>query len=264
MSRIFCNGHEATAADLAAALTNYGHFTSMQVRGGAVQGLELHVQRLQQGTRELFASELDEAQLRGWMRSALDVCQLVDASLRITVLSRQFDFRQPLRPVPADVLVSVAAPVPATDTARALCSVAYSREMPHLKHVGTFALFQHRRQALQAGFDDAVFVGNDGCISEGATWNLAFWDGRRVWWPQAPALRGTTEQLLMDALAEQGVAQIRGEVALTGLARFSGGIACNSAGLWPISAIDRHHFPDSAQLLAMMRPLLDARPWQPL
>ncbi|WP_305805519.1 aminotransferase class IV family protein [Stenotrophomonas sp. YIM B06876] len=264
MSRIFCNGYEATAEALAAALTNYGHFTSMQVRGSAVQGLDLHLQRLQQGTQALFSSGLDEAQLRGWLRAALAACGVVDASLRITVLSRQFDFRQPLSPVPVDVLVSVAAPVPPADRARALCSVAYSREMPHLKHLGTFALFQHRRQALQAGYDDAVFVDGDGHVSEGTTWNLALWDGRRVHWPQAPALRGTTEQLLMDGLASQGGAQTRSEVALAALDQFSGAIACNSAGIWPISRIDRQPFPDSASLLAMLRPLLDTRPWQPL
>ncbi|HBZ46612.1 MAG TPA: aminotransferase, partial [Stenotrophomonas sp.] len=56
---VYCNGHRASADDLAGALVNYGHFTSLQVRGGAVQGLDLHLRRLRQGTEELFGSTLD-------------------------------------------------------------------------------------------------------------------------------------------------------------------------------------------------------------
>lgn len=264
MKRLFCGGSEADAEVLAAALTNYGHFTSMQVRAGAVQGLDLHMQRLQQGTRELFSTALDEGQLREWMRSALGACGVADASVRVTVFSRRFDFRRPLQPVDVDVLVEVSAPVSAPEEPRSLRPVAYQREMPHLKHVGTFALFQHRRLALQAGFDDAVFVSASGEISEGTTWNIAFWDGRRVSWPQAPALRGTTEQLLAEGLAEEGLAQGRRVVGLGDLDGFSGAIGCNTAGIWPVSRIGEHEFDQSPQLLALMRSALRGRAWLPI
>ncbi|WWW36980.1 hypothetical protein V8017_09710 [Stenotrophomonas rhizophila] len=61
---LYCNGHHASVDDLAGALTNYGHFTSLQVRGGAVQGLDLHLQRLQEGTEALFGTVLDAARYR--------------------------------------------------------------------------------------------------------------------------------------------------------------------------------------------------------
>ena len=99
-----CNGQPAQVEDLLPALVNYGHFTSLQVRGGAVQGLDLHLARLSQATRELFGSELDMAQVQGWMAQALQQAGLADASLRVTVYSRHFDFRSPLATVPVDVL----------------------------------------------------------------------------------------------------------------------------------------------------------------
>jgi branched-subunit amino acid aminotransferase/4-amino-4-deoxychorismate lyase len=37
-----------------AATWNYGHFTSMQVRHGAVAGLDLHFRRLREGSAVLF------------------------------------------------------------------------------------------------------------------------------------------------------------------------------------------------------------------
>ena len=105
MSRLFCNGQPADATLLGAALVNYGHFTSLQVRNGAVQGWALHLQRLQQATHELFDATLDAAQVCAWLKDALAHCDTRDASVRITVFSRAFDFRQPLRAVPVDVLM---------------------------------------------------------------------------------------------------------------------------------------------------------------
>jgi len=257
----YCNGRPATVDDLAGALTNYGHFTSLQVRGGAVQGLDLHLQRLQEGTAELFGTALDPLQVRAWMHGALRVEDVVDASLRVTVFSRQFDFRRPLQPVAVDVLVAVAPPVDLPAISRRLRTVRYQRELPHVKHVGTFALFQHRREALQAGVDDALFVGDDGHISEGTTWNIAFASGGTLVWPQARALRGTHERLLQAGWG--GDQQVR-PVALADLAGFDAAIACNAAGIWPIARVDDVALGNSEALCANARRVLAGTPWQPL
>ena len=141
MTMLFCNGQLADAGALSAALVNYGHFTSLQVRGSAVQGLALHLERLQQGTRELFDSELDCAQVAAWLRQALHQLDAADASVRITVFSHRFDFRQPLRAVPVDVLIAIAAPATIPALARSVLPMPYQRELAHIKHVGTFPLF---------------------------------------------------------------------------------------------------------------------------
>ena len=258
---LYCNGRTASADDLAGALTNYGHFTSLQVRNGAVQGLDLHLQRLQEGTVELFGTALDPLQVRAWMHGALQADGAVDASLRVTVFSRQFDFRQPLQSVAVDVLVAVAPPVDLPPIARRLRTVRYQRELPHVKHVGTFALFQHRREALLAGVDDALFVGDDGLVSEGTTWNIAFASGDTLIWPQAPALRGTQERLLQAGWGSDQ--QVR-PVALADLTGFDAAIACNAAGIWPIAVIDGGVLANSAALCAKARQVLAAVPWKPL
>ena len=264
MSLLSCNGEPVEAALVGAALVNYGHFTSLQVRGGAVQGWALHMRRLQQGTRELFDAELDEAQLLGWLRQALERSGMTDASLRITVFSRAFDFRQPLRPVPVDVLVGVAAPASAPANARAVLPVRYQRELPQLKHVGTFPLFQYRRLALRQGFDDAVFVDAAGRVSEGSTWNVAFLAGDEVLWPQAEALRGTAEQLLVAGLEQLGMAQSWQAIPLDALPGVSGAVACNATGLWPLARIGDCRFADSQALLDRLRQALAQAPWRPL
>lgn len=255
---VYCNGHRASADDLAGALVNYGHFTSLQVRGGAVQGLDLHLRRLRQGTEELFGSTLDGTRVQAWMQAALQAEGRVDASLRVTVFSRAFDFRKPLQVVPVDVLVAVSAPVTLPARARRVRSVVYQRELPHLKHVGTLPLFEHRRQALQAGYDDAVFVDAQGAISEGTTWNIAFGRGGDLVWPQAPALRGTQERLLQAGWGgEPQLAPLR----LDDLAGFDAAIACNAAGVWPIGSIDGVAFPGSEGVCGKAKAVLLQAPW---
>lgn len=258
---VYCNGHRASADELAGALVNYGHFTSLQVRGGAVQGLDLHLRRLRQGTEELFGSTLDGTQVQAWMQAALQAEGVADASLRVTVFSRAFDFRQPLQPVPVDVLVAVAPPASAPSSPRRVCSVHYQREQPHLKHVGTFALFQHRRQALQAGFDDALFVDAHGLVSEGTTWNVAFARNGEVVWPQASALRGTHERLLQ---AGWGGAPALEAVSLEQLGGFDAAIGLNATGVWPIAGIDGYRFAESEALGRRAGEILAAQAWTAL
>lgn len=261
MTVLFCNGQLADAGALSAALVNYGHFTSLQVRDHAVQGWALHQARLQQGTHELFAVELDAPQVLTWLRQALLQLDAGDASVRITVFSRQFDFRNPLRTVPVDVLIGIGAPAQIPPQARTVLPLPYQRDLAHIKHVGTFPLFQLRRQALQQGFDDALFVDAQGRISEGTTWNLALWDGVQVYWPQAPALRGSAERLLMEGLDALGQPQLPLEVRLPELSRFSGAVAFNASGIWPLAAIGEQRLQQSQALLDLLRIALAQTPW---
>jgi len=254
---VFCNGRPAQVEDLLPALVNYGHFTSMQVRGQAVQGVDLHLARLSQATRELFGSELDVAQVQAWMTQALLQAGQGDASLRVTVYSRHFDFRNPLAAVPVDVLMAVSAPVALTAPKR-VRSVVWQRELPQIKHVGTFGLFAERRAAMAAGFDDVLFVSATRGISEGSTWNLAVHDGERLLWPQAPALRGTAEALLQRHWPG---AQATQPLWLADLAGVKAAFACNASGLWALEAIDGQVLPGSQALAEQGRAVLAGVGW---
>ena len=266
MTGVSCNGQPADAALLAPALVNYGHFTSLQVRAGAVQGLDLHLQRLAHATGVLFGSALDTAQVRQWMGAALQQAGMADASLRVTVFSRAFDFRDPLAPVAVDTLVAVSPPMQLT-AARSVRTATYQRDQPALKHVGTFGLFDQRRQAMAAGFDDALFLGAGGMVSEGSTWNLAMHDGERLLWPQAPALRGIADgdvvRVFNDRGAWEGPQAVR-PVAAAELADVKAAFACNASGIWPLAAIDGHVLQGSADLAAQGRAVMARVPWQPL
>ncbi len=263
VSLVHCNGAPADAAALAAAaLVNYGHFTSLQLRGGRAQGLDLHLRRLADATEALFAATLDQTRLRQWLRVALADFGQVDASVRITVFSRDFDFRDPLRAVAPDVLMALSPPSTIAGEPLRVMPVRALREFPQFKHVGTFPLFQHRRLARQAGFDDILLVSpDDGRIAEGAVWNLGLWDGQGVTWPDGPALEGTQQQLLQQGLTELGVTQQVRALRLDDLEGFRAGFACNSRGQQALAAIGGHRFAE-IELPGLLELALRTRPWQ--
>lgn len=264
MNLAFLNGQPATADDLRAlALTNYGHFTSMQVRDRAVRGLDLHLGRLHEATRELFGVELDEVRPLDAMRRTLDAAG-GDCSLRVTVFSHGFDYRQPLAHAGIDVLTSVSPPMRDPLPSIRVKSYEFVRPLPQFKHVATFPLFHYRRQAKLDGYDDALFVDPAGQVVEGSVWNAGFWDGQGVVWPEGPALRGTMERVLQRGLEQLGVPQQIRPVRLDEAAGFAGVFAANATGVQAISAIDGRMCPESAELMPLLQRALDTEPWQPV
>jgi len=258
------NGAPASVEDLRSVATvNYGHFTSMQVRGGAVRGLALHLQRLQSATLALFGSALDLDATRAWMRQAAAGCS--DLSLRVNVFSRRLDRDRPLHPAPPDVLITTA---PARTIAAAplrIGSVRYEREMPQIKHVGTFGLFLHKRQAQARGYDDALFVGADGAVAEGTIWNVGFHDGARVVWPEAPMLDGVAMQLLKAGLRACGVESVTRPIALEEIGAFRSAFFTNSScTAVPLACIDDVGFGIDEDLLRLLDAAMATQPAEPL
>jgi len=225
----------------------------MRVEDGAVRGLDLHFARLASATRELFGSDLDVAQLRAWLRAAV-TAERGHLSVRVNVFSRAFDRAHPFASAPPDVLISVAAAPPDESTSLRLKSFRYGRELPHIKHVGTFPLFHFRGLAQRDGYDDALFVDADGLISEASIWNIGFYDGIRVVWPQAPQLDGVGMRLLRRGLAQLGVTDMARPVRLSDLRDFHGAFLSNTAAFARlVAAIDGVQFEENADLIDLLQ-----------
>ncbi len=265
MTSAWIDGVRATAGDLRAlALVNYGHFTAMQVRGRAVQGFDLHLERLRSATRELFGVDLDEARIRAAALAALDAEAVGDASVRMTVYSRQYDFLDPARAAPVDLLVSVTPPRVAPARPLRLKSYPFARAMPHVKHVGTFPQLRLRALAAQAGYDEALFVSATGEISETAICNIVFRDDAGFVLPSAPALAGTTQRLLQAGLRAAGIACVSRPLGLADAAGFRAAYLSNSSGIAVVAGIDDHRYAPDPEGRAALEAALQGRPWQPL
>lgn len=248
------DGRPATESDLRMrALNNYGHFTAMQVRGGGVRGIDLHVARLDAASRELFGVGVAGERVRALLRHALGDVQ--DASARVYA-------HQAERPSELSLMVTVRPPAVPDERAVSLMSVAYERPAAHLKHLGGFGQIYHGRRAARAGFDDALLTGPGGVVLEGGIANVSFWDGSSVVWPQGAILTGITMALIEPRLAGAGLASVRREVTLPELAGFRAAFHTNSHGVVPVGRIDDVEFPGEAELLARVRAVYESVEWE--
>ncbi len=256
------NGEPARLEDVRMlALMNYGHFTVLQACDGRVRGLDLHLDRLQEGTRELFASNLDRAQVRGFLRHALAGTNGI-VSVRITVFSRAFNRGQASEPVTADVLIAVGAVAQQSSTPLRLKSFFYQRELPQVKHVGTFPLFHYGRLAQLAGFDDALFVDAQGCVAEASIWNIGFHDGSTFVWPLAPQLVGTNMRLIQAGMDRFKTPQTTRRVLLSDLGSMRSAFVCNANTIArPVASIDDVEFDVADDHVESIKRCHETNPW---
>jgi len=250
------NGRPATAAQLAHfAITNYGHFTAMQVRDGSTRGLDLHLARLEAGTRELYDTGIDGDRVRHYIRHALG--DLPDASVRTIVFWPEGDDAP-------SVMVVVRPPAPEPSAPLGLRTVPYQRPVAHVKHLGGFGQTYYRRLAEREGYDEALLTGPDGVIAEGAITNLGCHDGSTVVFPDAPALAGITMQLLERHLPAAGIATRRGPVRVGDLASFTTVFAANSRGVAAVDRVDDLRLRLDPAFMKTVTQIYASVPWDPI
>jgi branched-subunit amino acid aminotransferase/4-amino-4-deoxychorismate lyase len=253
------NGRPVTPDELQTlALTNYGSFTSLRVDEGRVRGLSLHLERLVRDSRALFGVGLDPERIRELVRRVAPTSG--STTIRVTVFDPATDLGHPDRADDPQVLVTQrpagALPLPPLSVR----STVYRRDLPEVKSVGLFGTLHHRRAAQIGGYDDALFVDDQGVISEGGTWNIGFFDGDQVIWPDAESLPGVTMLLLQD-VHEHRV----GRVSLADLGAMQAAFATNAAiGVRAIARIDGTRFAADHQVLDILRKEYTAVPGEPI
>jgi branched-subunit amino acid aminotransferase/4-amino-4-deoxychorismate lyase len=221
------NGRAVTAEDLAPlAFAAYAHFTAMQVRGGRIRGLDLHLERLRFASVELFGRALPDDRVRSFLRTALQESP-ADVSMTATVYTAPGEFGAG-EAAELDVLVRTRPPASGPAGPLALATVEYERVLPAVKHVGEVAKTYFKRRAVRDGLDDAAFVDRRGRLSEATIWNLAFWDGGAVVWPDAAMLVGTTMGIVRRQLDRLGVPQRVQEVTPADVPSLAGAVVMNS------------------------------------
>jgi len=276
-----------------------GHFTTLQLRDGRVQGRDLHLARLVAASIDLYGVAPDVALLRDAVRRAL-----IDAgpgpgdcTLRIRLRARAEQGADvaaggagPRAPdhgkgpgdppvwrtiaaapahgaghvVPLQLGIDIESPRQPAVAPLRLCSHAGPRALPGIKHLALAAQLEARRAARDAGFDDALLVTADGCVAEGTFWNIVFLEGDALVRPDGPALPGVTQRLLQDALAGHPRPVFRtGPVHVAALHRFTAAWALNSTGIQDIASIDGHRFRGDASLGDDLRARLAALPADP-
>jgi branched-subunit amino acid aminotransferase/4-amino-4-deoxychorismate lyase len=164
------------------------------------------------------------------------------------------------------VLVTVTDPMP--DLPRPPLRVrtdGFRRHWPSQKHAETMGLTYAVRRARRDGYDDALFVGPDNLVSEGTTWNVAFFDGDQVIWPQGPMLKGVTMVLLQIALSMNGTPWTLRPVDAVELPLLTAAAAVNSiCPAQPIGSIDGVALPADDKLVSLLTAAWESVPFDAL
>lgn len=246
------DGRPARSDDLGPlAFSGYAHFTAMQVRGARIRGLDLHLDRLRTASLALFGQALADDEIRMHLKQALRGHR--DCSMTATVYVPGGEFAVPDAATRPRVLVRTGPAASGPEGPLDLAVVEHERFMPELKHVGESAKTFFLRQAVSQGFGDAAFVDRHGRLSEATIWNLAFWDGESVVWPQAGILVGTTMGIVRRQLRRMGVGERVEAVRVSDLPALKGAVVMNS---WtPGIAIRRlgsHEFATAPDFTALL------------
>ncbi|MBB5934388.1 aminotransferase class IV family protein [Streptomyces zagrosensis] len=255
------NGQPATTEELTPlAFAGYAHFTAMQVRGGQIRGLDLHLERLRYASHELFGQALPDDRLLSHLRAALEAGP-PDLSLTATMYHAAGEFTAPEAGVRPEVLVRTGPAAYGPQGPLALATVEYERILPTVKHVGEVAKTYYIRQAQGTGFDDAAFLDRQGRFSEATIWNLAFWDGTAVVWPLAEMLGGTTMGIVRRQLDRLGVPQRAQEITPAELPSLAGAVVMNS---WTPGVAVRQlgdaSLPEAPAFLELLHQAYEAEP----
>lgn len=253
---------EPLTAERAAALAtvSYGHFTAMVVDDLRVQGLHLHLDRLVRDCAEVFGAVLDPDRVRGLLHQVAARCDR-PTILRATVFDPAGSVARPglgASGSQPSVLISTRA-VTASEPSSGLRvrTVSYVRDLPAVKHVGTFGQLHQRRLAQQAGFDDALFVtgpGPEDRVCEGPTWNVAVVLGDELVWPDDSCLPGITRELLRPVFRRAGLDWSSRPVTRADLLGVRAAFVTSAGvGIRAITQIDGRSVPGDADLLAQLQ-----------
>lgn len=222
------NGQPATLSELIPlAFAGFAHFTAMQVRSRKVKGMDLHLDRLRKASMAFFGIALPDDQLKLYIKTAIDEGP-EDQSLTVTVFSHYGEFTAASMNTEPAVLVRTGAPSNGPEGPLRLSVVKHERALASIKHVGEAGKTYYLHKAIRDGFDDAAFVDRHGRLSEATIWNLVFWDGEAVIWPQATMLQGTMMSIIQRQLDRLGIPQRHEKITIERLQELSGAAVMNS------------------------------------
>lgn len=255
------NLQPANAAQLVPmAFAGFAHFTAMQVRNRKVKGLDLHLARLRNASNKLFGIALPDSLVQSYIRQAIESGPH-DQSLTVTVFARDGEFTAASMDVAPDVLVRTGPPSDGPSGPLRLSVIEYERPLPQVKHVGEVGKTYYLHKAIRQGFNDAAFIDRQGRLSEASIWNLVFWDGKSVIWPEAAMLTGTMMGIVQRQLDRLGIAQRKEQITLARLNDFSGAAVMNS---WTpaiaVTAIGQNRLAHSRPFIELLHRAYESEP----
>jgi branched-chain amino acid aminotransferase len=230
------------------ALLGDGLFETLRTAAGRIFQLGRHMKRLAHGLEILGL----DASTRETAQDALEMLaehagRRIEEDLYLRVqVTRPAGAR--LEETPKGTVTAIAKPLTPyprrTYTQGVRLAVARQHKVSHdpLSHIKSLSYGPYiwaRRDALVAGFDDALILNEHGRVAEATHSNVIARLGSTLWapGPGEGALDGVTRQVLLEALAEEGYT-VRQDLDRTALAAAEEVVLTNTtAGVIPVVSV---------------------------
>ncbi len=262
----FLPANEArVAADDAGLLHGNGLFETFRARQGRVYLLEHHVERLRAGARELAIDVPEDVdKLPEIVKELAGRCGLADARVRLTLTAGPTGGRPTL----------LLHARPATDyppemyTRGVTAAIASTRRnetspLARIKSLSYLDNLLAKREALQAGADEALLLNTKGSLAESTTANLFVVRTREVVTPPVAdgALPGVTRSAVLELAHAARIAASEATLTVDDLRHADEAFLTNAvAGLLPLVSVDGRNVGsgEPGELTGRLRALYEA------
>ena len=234
-----------------------GVFETFRYKAGLPIHFEKHLKRLKEGTALLNMEMPDEDYIVSLIDQAVKGSGLSDLYVKVCILSEGNNpFYEKSQGI--QVLTLVREYHKPNDSLKAgVCSFTKNSSSPVLR-IKTFNYIENiiaRREALDKGFDEALFLNEKRNITEGSAGNIFWYKTGILYTPSVDCgiLPGTTREILLEIKDKLGLEIEEGGFYLEELVSSEFAFFTNSLiGSVPISQIDNKMIPMSNAVYMMI------------
>lgn len=241
------------------SLYAYGAFTTLKYSPDGLFFLDKHLERLKYNCKELMIRYPGDEQIIDGIKETINknACRNKDAIIRVTLFPEHINWHNPqfIKDTPSSILVTSREMYYLPQNYK-LKTVNLTRHMPHLKTVNYTVNLIAKAEAKEAGFNDALFVGRDGNVTEGTAWNIFFIKDGKVYTPptESGLLEGITRGAIIQICKKLNIELLAENINISELNTFEAAFITNATqGPHPVMQLDQANYDIFNPVLIKMK-----------
>lgn len=235
-----------------------GVFESFRWKGAPPVFLSMHLERMQRGAEFLAIPFPGEARVRLRIEDAAEKAEGKDLHVKACLLG-EGDAVFHSRPRQASLLVSVKPRSESPETVSLwVCGERRSQRNRLFSHktLNYLGNVLARREALEKGFDEALFLDTDGRVAETSCHNVFWVKGKKLFTPssECPVLPGVTRGIVLRSAERLGYEAVCGSFSLEDILSSDYAFLTNAvAGIVYVSGVDGEAMPSVPRSYRIMK-----------
>lgn len=247
---VLANGKFVRSDNVLSPMTMYGYgaYTAFKYSPDGILNLNDHLRRLEYNCKQLGFPYASDKTVINAIKKTLEknACLDKEVSVRVTVYPREVNWNNllELEKKPCEIMVQILDSCELPKDYK-IKSVKLTRHLPDMKTVDRVVNVKAKLEALKSGYNDGMFVNDDGHVTEGTTWNIFFVKDFKVYTPATTdgLLKGTTRTMIANMCKKLNLRLVEEPVPLNSIGNFDSAFITNALiGIKPINKIDNSKY----------------------